>query len=147
MTVSQISVFANSRPGHMGRVLGLFENANVSVRGFSASDTGEYGILRFVVDRPEVALEALKGAGCACTVTPVLCLRLEDTPGELARVIGVLARCGINVVYCYSMISTYIVLSVTDAEQARALLAEEPVEMISQADIARSVAACDRKEA
>ena len=52
MTVSQISVFANSRPGHMSRVLALFEEAGVSVRGFSAADTGEYGILRFVVDRP-----------------------------------------------------------------------------------------------
>ena len=123
MTVSQISVFANSRPGHMSRVLALFEEAGVSVRGFSAADTGEYGILRFVVDRP------------------------EDTPGELLRVIGVLARCGINVVYCYSMISTYIVLSVTDTEQARDLLAAEPVEMISQDDIARYIAERDGKEA
>ena len=40
MTVSQISVFANSRPGHMNRVLDLFEGAGVSVRGFSAADTG-----------------------------------------------------------------------------------------------------------
>lgn len=147
MTVSQISVFANSRPGHMSRVLALFEEAGVSVRGFSAADTGEYGILRFVVDRPEAALATLEEAGCACTVTPVLCLKLEDTPGELLRVIGVLARCGINVVYCYSMISTYIVLSVTDTEQARDLLAAEPVEMISQDDIARYIAERDGKEA
>ncbi len=77
----------------------------------------------------------------------MLCLKLEDTPGELLRVIGVLARCGINVVYCYSMISTYIVLSVTDTEQARDLLAAEPVEMISQDDIARYIAERDGKEA
>ncbi len=147
MTVSQISVFANSRPGHMSRVLALFEEAGVSVRGFSAADTGEYGILRFVVDKPEEALAALQQAGCACTVTPVLCLRLDDVPGELSRVMGVLARVGINVVYSYSMISTYIVLSCTDAERARELLAEEPVEMISQADIARIVAERTGKEA
>lgn len=147
MTVSQISVFANSRPGHMGRVLALFEEAGVSVRGFSAADTGEYGILRFVVDKPEAALAALRDAGCACTETPVLCLKLDDVPGELSRVMGVLARCGINVVYSYSMISTYIVLSCTDPERARELLADEPVEMISQADIARYVAARDGKEA
>ena len=78
MTVSQISVFANSRPGHMNRVLDLFEGAGVSVRGFSAADTGEYGILRFIVDKPEAAMEALKGAGCACVVSPVICLKLVD---------------------------------------------------------------------
>ena len=39
MTVSQISVFANSRPGHMNRVLDLFEGAGVSVRGFSSASS------------------------------------------------------------------------------------------------------------
>ncbi len=146
MTVSQISVFANSRPGHLGRVLDRFEEVGVSVRGFSASDTGEYGILRFVVDRPEAALAALRQDGCACTVAPVLCLKLVDEPGELARVMGVLARCGINVVYSYSMISTYIVLSTTDPDRARELLASEPVEMITQEDIARFSAARQGKE-
>ncbi|MFR2587050.1 MAG: hypothetical protein ACLS9I_03905 [Adlercreutzia equolifaciens] len=82
MTVSQISVFANSRPGHMNRVLDLFEGAGVSVRGFSAADTGEYGILRFIVDKPEAAMEALKGAGCACVVSPVICLKLVDEPAS-----------------------------------------------------------------
>ena len=119
MTVSQISVFANSRPGHMNRVLDLFEGAGVSVRGFSAADTGEYGILRFIVDKP----------------------------GELSRVMGVLAKCGINVVYSYSMISTYIVLSTSEPERAQALLADEPVELISQEDIARIVAERAAKEA
>ena len=141
MTVSQISVFANSRPGHMNRVLDLFEGAGVSVRGFSAADTGGYGILRFIVDKPEAAMEALKGAGCACVVSPV------DEPGELSRVMGVLAKCGINVVYSYSMISTYIVLSTSEPERAQALLADEPVELISQEDIARIVAERAAKEA
>lgn len=140
MTVSQISVFSESKPGHLSRVLGLFEQAGVSVRGYSASDTGEYGILRFVVDEPERAHDALREAGCACTMTPVLCLKLADVPGELNRVMGVLARCGINVVYSYSMISTYIVLATDDPEAASRLLADEPVEAISQADIARYAA-------
>lgn len=147
MTVSQISVFANSRPGHMNRVLDLFEGAGVSVRGFSAADTGEYGILRFIVDKPYEALETLQEAGCACVISPVLCLKLVDKPGELSRVMGVLAKCGINVVYSYSMISTYIVLSTNNPERAHELLAEEPVELISQDDIARIVAERVAKEA
>lgn len=65
-------------------------------------------------------MEALKDAGCACVVSPVICLKLVDTPGELSRVMGVLAKCGINVVYSYSMISTYIVLSTSEPERARA---------------------------
>ncbi len=53
MSVQQISVFLESRPGHLRRVLDAFEDAHVSVRGFTAADTGDYGIVRFIVDEPE----------------------------------------------------------------------------------------------
>lgn len=141
MGVLQISVFLESEPGHLHRVLAAFEQAGVSVRGFSASDTGDYGIVRFIVDDPQKALAMLQGQGAAAVQTEVLCLRLDDKPGELARVMGVLASCGVNVTYCYSLISTYIALSVSDVAAAEALLAGEPVEMLSQDDLAAALAA------
>lgn len=139
MSVSQISVFLESKPGHLRRVLDSFEEAGVSVRGYSASDTGDYGIVRFIVDDPDAALAVLQGQGAAATKTEVLCVRLDDRPGELARVMGVMADCGINVSYSYSLISTYIALSVKDLARAEQLLAGEPVELIGQDDLARSL--------
>ena len=65
MSITQISVFVESKPGHMGRVLGAFSTNGINVHGFSASDTGEYGILRFVVDNSDRALEVLQGLGSA----------------------------------------------------------------------------------
>ena len=137
MSVRQISVFLESRPGHLRRVLDAFEDAGVSVRGYSASDTGDYGIVRFVVDDPDRALSVLTGMGAACASTEVLCAKLDDTPGELARVMGIMADCGINVAYSYSLISTYIALSTDDLARAEALLSDEPVELIGQDDLAR----------
>lgn len=136
MSVQQISVFLESRPGHLRRVLDAFEDAHVSVRGYSASDTGDYGIVRFVVDNPARAMEVLEGMGAAATTTEVLCLRLDDEPGELARVMGVMADCGINVTYSYSLISTFIALSVKDIAHAEELLASEPVELVGQDQLA-----------
>ena len=114
MSVSQISVFIESEPGHLVRVLDSFVEAGVNVRGYSASDTGDYGIVRFIVDNPDAALAVLREQNAACAKSEVLVLRLEDTPGELARVMGIIADCHINVTYSYSLISTYIVLSVND---------------------------------
>ena len=73
MSVQQISVFLESRPGHLRRVLDAFEDAHVSVRGYSASDTGDYGIVRFIVDAPDKALAVLQDMGAAATQTDVLC--------------------------------------------------------------------------
>ncbi|MEA5019640.1 MAG: ACT domain-containing protein [Gordonibacter sp.] len=140
MSVQQISVFLESRPGHLRRVLDAFEDAGVNVRGYSASDTGDYGIVRFIVDDPTRALSVLNTLGAAATATDVLCVRLDDVPGELARVMGIMADCDINVTYSYSLISTYIALSVKDVFHAERMLADEPVELIGQDELARVLA-------
>lgn len=139
MSVSQISVFLESRPGHLQRVLNTFVEAGISVRGFCASDTGDYGIARFILDDPEAGLAVLRKQGAAVAKSEVMCLKLADTPGELARIMGIMAQRGINVEYCYSLVSTYIAFSVRDLEHAESILAGEPVKLVSQADLARAL--------
>ena len=53
---------------------------------------------------------------------------------------GVMADCGINVTYSYSLISTYIALSVEDIGRAEELLASEPVELVGQDALAAPLA-------
>lgn len=147
MTVSQVSVFAQSKPGHLARVLEVFEGSGANVRGFAVSDTGEFGITRFILDKPDIACKALEREGFAYVKSQVLCLRLEDTPGELARVISTLAECGLNVLYSYSMIATYIILATDDASKAKDALQSAGWKMITQDDIAHAVAERMGKEA
>lgn len=59
MSIQQISVFVENRPGHLQRILALFSEKDINVRGYSCSDTGDYGIARFIVDKPEKALSVL----------------------------------------------------------------------------------------
>lgn len=141
MSVPQISVFMESRPGHLHRVLDAFEDAHVNVRGFSASDTGDYGVVRFIVDEPDKAIDVLRGMGSATVKSEVLCLRLPDRPGELARVMGILSDRGLNVSYTYSLISTFIAVSVKDIAHAEEILKDEPVELAGLEEIAASLTA------
>lgn len=135
MSIKQISVFVESRPGHLQRNLELFRAEGINVRGYSCSDTGDYGIARFIVDDPERALAVLSEAGAAVTSTDIVCIRLEDEPGEVSRVFGVLANAGVNVTYSYSLISTYIAIKVEDAASAEALLEKEGFTLITQNDL------------
>ena len=95
---------------------------------------------------PDAALAVLQGQGAAATKTEVLCVRLDDRPGELARVMGVMADCGINVSYSYSLISTYIALSVKDLVRAEELLVHEPVELVGQESLAKPFGAAGAAE-
>jgi hypothetical protein len=135
MAVPQISVFLENQPGHLKRILDAFEAAGVSVRGYSASDTGDYGIARFIVDKPEKALKVLRSQGCATTQTEILCLRLHDKPGELARVMGIISDAQINVLYSYSLISTFIAIHVDNIQSAEAALQHQPIDLVALNEI------------
>ncbi len=134
MAVSQLSVFIESKVGHLKRILDTLVENDISVKGYALSDTGDYGIARFVVDKPTRALDVLEGAGVAVKQTDVLCLKLNDVPGELARVFDVIAKQDMNVKYSYSLISTYIAIGVQDVERAERALINQPVELVSQVD-------------
>lgn len=135
MSIKQISVFVQSKPGHLKQNLDIFQEVGISVRGFSCSDTGDYGIARFIVDDPERGLAVLKDRGAAVTLTDVVCVELVDKPGELARVFGVLANADINITYSYSLIATYIAFRVDDPTAAEELLCKEGVRIITQEEL------------
>lgn len=134
MAVQQLSVFIESRVGHLKRILDAFVENDISVKGYALSDTGDYGIARFVVDKPERAFKVLETMGAAVKSTDVLCLKLVDVPGELARVFDVIAKQDMNVKYSYSLISTYIAIGVEDVQKAEQALVNQPVELVSQVD-------------
>ena len=135
MSIARGSGRVQSKPGHLKQNLDIFQEVGISVRGFSCSDTGDYGIARFIVDDPERGLAVLKDRGAAVTLTDVVCVELVDKPGELARVFGVLADAGINITYSYSLIATYIAFRVDDPASAEELLRKEGVRIITQEEL------------
>jgi len=139
MTVSQISVFLENKPGHLLHILDIFETSGINVRGFSMADTGDYGIARFVVDKPDLALEALRSQSCAATESEVSCIRLPDRLGELARVIRIFAAAEINVIYSYTLIASIIAIHTDKPALAEAKLRENLIELVSQDEISNSI--------
>lgn len=136
MKVRQLSVFIENKSGRVSEVTDILGEGGVNIRGFSVSDTAEYGILRLIVDRPDEGMAALKAAGFTVKESDVICIKLEDTPGELARVLKIVSGAGVNIEYVYSLVSTYIVVNVTDVDRALRLLEDQPVRLVSHEEIA-----------
>jgi len=134
--VKQLSVFVENKAGRVSEVTDTLGKAQVNIRGFSVSDTVDYGIVRLVVDRPDAGLEALKDAGFTVKESDVICIDLPDRPGGLAEVLKVVADSGVNVEYVYSLIATFVVINVGDVDRALQLLRGQPVRLVSQEEIA-----------
>jgi hypothetical protein len=137
-TVRQLSVFISNEAGRITTVTGALGSAGISIRGFCVSDTADYGICRLIVDDPDAAARVLRDAGFTVRETPVICVDLPDHPGGLAGVLAAVSDAGVNIEYLYSLIGTYIVLSVKDLERAAVLLADGPVRLVSHEEIAAS---------
>jgi len=136
MKVQQLSVFIENKAGRVSEVSDILGAAGVNIRGFSVSDTADYGILRLVVDRTEQGMAALKAAGFTVKENDVICIDLPDKPGGLAGVLKIVSDAGVNIEYVYSLIATYVVINVGDADRALQLLKDQPVRLVSHEEIA-----------
>jgi hypothetical protein len=106
----------------------------------SIADTKDFGILRVIVSDPKRAQELLHAAGCVVSVTPVLAVGIEDTPGSLSRVLAVLADAGISIEYIYAFITrkkgnAYVVFRVENNERAIAAFAAHGVKTAGAEEI------------
>lgn len=138
--MKQISVFLENQPGSLFLVLKKLKELKVNLRALSLADTAEFGVLRFIVDQPEILVEKLKQQKLAATLTEVLAVEVKDRPGGLCDVIEILAQAGISVEYLYAFVvpqkeGAYVVLRVEDLEKATSILKEKGVTILDKIPI------------
>ena len=101
MSITQLSVFVENRPGHLADTLATLAEGQVNILSFTIADTADYGILRLVVDQVEPAKELLEAAGYAVVEHPVVCALLPNKPGVLAAVMRLVSDSGLDIEYIY----------------------------------------------
>ncbi len=144
MTVNQLSVFIENRPGSLAAFASLLRENNIDLRALSIADVEDYGILRVIVSDIHKASLALKDANYVFKITPVLAVPLQDEPGSLADALDVLGQAGINIEYLYAFVGrqqdkAYVIFRVrdTDIEKAAQALSKAGCAPISQEELKR----------
>ena len=141
MTVNQISVFLENRPGTLTNMTALLEENGIDMRALSLAETNDFGIVRIIVDDVYKAATVLKDGGFVHKLTPVLAVLIPDEPGGLHRVLEVLTEAGVNVEYMYAFLGggdvdhAYMIFRVQDTKAAGAALAAKGIKLVSQDNI------------
>lgn len=123
MIIYQISVFIENKPGRLTEIVSSLSEKGIDIRALSIADTTDFGILRLIVNDPELATQVLKEEGVTVSKTQVIGVRLADQPGALAGVLSILRDANIAVEYAYAFIThsksdACVVLRVEDNESA-----------------------------
>ncbi len=102
MLVKQLSVFVENKPGRLSAIINLLAEHNVNLSALSLADTSDFGVLRLIADKPDVAKAALREAGVVSKSSQVLAVAIDDTPGSLTKVLDLLNNMNISVEYMYA---------------------------------------------
>ncbi len=134
MKVTQLTVFLENRSGRLAEVADLLGTAGINIRGFSTTEAAEYGIVRLIVTEPDTARTLLHDAGFTTHFSQVICVRVPDEPGGLARVLDQVAEAGASIDYMYSISFQNICFAVRDIDRAIELLADK-VTLLTDAEV------------
>ena len=142
MSVKQISIFLENKPGKMCEMTEVLAERGINMRGLSLAETEGFGIVRIIVDDVYEATTVLKDGGYINKLTSVVVAEIPDVPGGLNQILKVFAGDNINLAYMYALSTdsssdkAYMVFRVDDHKAAQAALTRAGIRVVSQEDIA-----------
>lgn len=104
MNVEQISIFLENKSGRLAEVTSVLSEAGINIRALYLADTGDFGILRLIVNDTEKSRQVLKGSGFTVEKTKVVAIEVPDRPGGLSNILNTIKDEGINVEYMYAFV-------------------------------------------
>jgi len=138
--VNLVAVFVENKPGQTARITKLLADAGVNLRWFTIANSGSFGVMRFLVDQSDTAVRALKEKGVMVSLLEVLAVEVPDRPGSLQAVADLLGRNNLNLDNSSGFVArdrAIVIIEVHELAQARALLEQQGLRLLSQEEMLR----------
>ena len=140
MTVKQISVFLENKPGRLAEFTDVLSENNINMRALYLAEASDFGIVRVIVDDVYNTYTVLKDHDYIFSITQVLAVEMPDEPGALSRVIRVLGDNEVNVEYMYAFTarkkdSAYMIIRVADNKKAIEVLQKNGIRPVCQDEL------------
>lgn len=116
MIIQQLSIFLEDKSGRLTELTKILADNDINITALSIADASDFGIIRMVVGRPELAVRVLKEQGFSVHLTEVACIIVPNEPGGLYHALKILADNNINVDYMYAFAVQSTALVVIRAE-------------------------------
>ena len=141
MYAKQLTVFIENRTGRLSEVLNVLKNHNVNILSLSLADTTEFGLLRLIVDNPQVGKDKLTENGFSSLLSDVSIIKIPHKVGSLQLLLSAIDRSDVNIEYMYGLSiegdEAYVVLKASDIVKVDALLTEQGIVTIGCEDLTK----------
>jgi hypothetical protein len=128
--LKQISIFSENKPGRLKKITKVLAEEGVNILAINIASSNGFGVIRFIVDKFELAYQKLKQKGFTVSLNEVLAIELVDRPGGLYEVSTILSKKRINIENAYVLIlesrkKAFLIVDVHDIEKAKLRLKHE----------------------
>ena len=137
-SMNLVAVFVENRPGQTARITQILAEAGVNICWVTIASSGSFGVMKFLVDRLDVAMDQLKSKGLMVSPLEVLAVEVTDKPGALREVAETLGRHQINLANCSGFVANHravLLLELQELAQARQVLEASGVRLLSQEEL------------
>ena len=140
MYIKQISIFIENKAGRLAAILDTLGKNNIDICALSIADTSDYGILRLIVNKPELAILVLKEIGVTSKVSNVIAVAIDDVPGGLSSVLNIITANGNGIDYMYAFVGrtegkALVVFKVDDPERVIEVLSSNGIKIFDDKEI------------
>lgn len=137
-----LSIFVVNEPGKLEKITRVLADAGLNIRAVSMASTGEFGVVRVLVNDPDKGLEALKESRFTVAKRKIMVAQIDDQPGDMHRLLVTLSSARVNVEDCYGFVieegkKAAIVFEVEKFPEAESALAGTGIHLVSDAEIYR----------
>ena len=140
MSIKQLSVFLENRPGKLFELTKLLAERRIDMRALSIAETTDFGIVRIIVDDADKAARVLQEEQFIAQFSDVLAFAVPDEPGGLHNLLGEFNAAQVNIEYMYAFLGgepgrAYMIFRVTDTAASEKKLTERGLRSLSLSEI------------
>ncbi len=131
-----ISVFLENNPGKLERITTILSDNNINLRAMSLASSGDFGVMKLLVDDPDKAFNVLKENKIAVTKRQIVAVVVDNVPGSFNKLLITLSANKINIEDCYGFLlsngtTAAIVLEIENYPDTAKLLCDKGFDVLS----------------
>ncbi|HPG30134.1 MAG TPA: ACT domain-containing protein [bacterium] len=132
----QISVFSENKPGKLAGISKILKDNNINIRAIKISSSGDFGVVKLLVNKPELCYQKLREAGITAYLRDIIGIVIKDEPGGLFEISSILAKYSINIEDSYGFViedkkNAVLIIETADGNHLKEILTKEKISYLT----------------
>lgn len=133
-----LAVFVENKPGQTSRVTRLLADSRINIRWVTIASSGAFGVMKLLVNQPELAYDTLRKDGMLVSWLDVLSVEVDDQPGALEAVLDCLATHAVNLANASGFVANgraILIIETDEREAARTALLDKGIRVLGRSEV------------